>query len=197
MSKQVPQTGPEVTQRVAEGFAAAAAAYDSTGTEFFQQMGEHLVAQAGIAPGAIVLDIGCGEGAVTIPAARAAGPGGRVTGIDLARAMLEHARTAAARAGLPMVTFGPGDAADPPFPAGSFDVVLAGNLAQFLPHPMTAITGWGSLLTGGGTLAFSWNLAEDPYWVPVLAAFDTAMPSGVAGFAAMLRRIVTLPVPAG
>ena len=188
MSEQVPQTGPEVTQRVAEGFAAAAEAYDSTGTEFFQQMGEHLVAQAGIAPGAIVLDIGCGKGAETIPAARAAGPGGQVTGIDLTGPMLEHARTAAARAGLPMVTFGPGDAADPPFPAGSFDVMLAGNLAQFLPHPMTAITGWGSLLTGGGTLAFSWNLAEDPYWVPVLAAFDTAMPEGMTGFTAMLRR---------
>ena len=76
MSEQVPQTGPEVTQRAAEGFAAAAEAYDSTGTEFFRRMGEHLVAQAGIAPGAIVLDIGCGKGAVTIPAARAAGPGG-------------------------------------------------------------------------------------------------------------------------
>ena len=65
---------------------------------------------------------------------------------------------------------------------------LAGNLAQFLPHPITAITGWGSLLTGGGTLAFSWNLAEDPYWVPVLAAFDTAVPEGMTGFTAMLRR---------
>ncbi len=187
MSKHVPQTGLEVTQRVAEGFAAAAAAYDSTGTEFFQQVGEHLVTQAGIAPGAIVLDISCGKGAVTIPAARAAGPGGQVTGIDLAGPMLEHARRAAEQAGLPMVTFGPGDAADPPFPAGSFDVMLAGNLAQFLPHPITAITGWGSLLTGGGTLAFSWNLAEDPYWVPVLAAFDTAMPEGMTGFTAMLR----------
>ncbi len=66
-------------------------------------------------------------------------------------------------------------------------MVLAWNLAQFLPHPMTAITGWGSLLTGGGRVAFSWNLAEDPYWVPVLAAFDTAMPEGMTGFTAMLR----------
>jgi SAM-dependent methyltransferase len=87
-----------------------------------------------------------------------------------------------------MVTFGPGDAADPPFPGGSFDVVLAGNVAQFLTCPMTEVPRWGSLLTVGGTLAFSWNLAEDPHWVPVLAAFDTAMPSGVTGFAAMLRR---------
>ena len=93
MSKQVPQVGPEVTQRVAEGFAAAADGYDATGTEFFRQMGEHLVAQAGIAPGAIVLDIGCGKGAVTIPAARAAGSWGQVTGIDLAGPMLEHARS--------------------------------------------------------------------------------------------------------
>ena len=173
---------------MAEGFAAAAEGYDATGTEFFRVMGEHLVAQAGIGPGAVVLDIGCGKGAVTLPAARAAGPDGQVTGIDLAVPMLDHARRAAEQAGLPMVTFGPGDAADPPFPAGSFDVVLAGNVVQFLPDPMTEIVRWGSLLAKGGTLAFSWNLAEDPHWVPVLAVFDTAMPSGVTGFAGLLRR---------
>ena len=189
MSEHVAQTGPEAAaQPVAEGFAAVADGYDATGTEFFRAIGEHLVAQAGIGPGAVVLDLGCGKGAVTLPAARAAGPGGQVTGIDLALPMLDHGRRAAEQAGLSMVTFGPGDAADPPFPAGSFDVVLAGNLAQFLPHPMAAITGWGSLLTVGGTLALSWNLAEDPYWVPVLAAFDTAMPPGMTGFTAMLRR---------
>lgn len=183
-----PEAGQQATQRVADGFAVAAEGYDATGTEFFRAMGEHLVAQAGIGPGAVVLDIGCGKGAVTLPAARAAGPGGQVTGIDLALPMLDHASRAAEQAGLPMVTFGPGDAADPPFPAGSFDVVLAGNVAQFLTCPMTEVPGWGSLLTAGGTLAFSWNLAEDPHWVPVLAAFDTAMPSGMTGFAAMLRR---------
>jgi SAM-dependent methyltransferase len=185
-----PEAGPQAAQRVADGFAAAADEYDATGTEFFGVMGEHLVAQADIRPGAVVLDIGCGKGAVTLPAgaARAAGPGGQVTGIDLAVPMLDHARRATEQGGLAMVTFGLGDTADPPFPAGSFDVVLAGNLAQFLPSPMTEIARWGSLLTGGGTLAFSWNLAEDPYWVPVLAVFDAAMPPGVTGFAAMLRR---------
>ena len=78
MSGHTPQTGPDAAaQRVAAGFAAAADGYDATGTEFFQQMGEHLVAQAGIRPGAVVLDIGCGKGAATLPAARAAGPMGR------------------------------------------------------------------------------------------------------------------------
>ena len=193
MSGRNQAAGPEAgaqqaAHRVAEGFAAAAEGYDATGTEFFRAMGEHLVAQACVRPGAVVLDIGCGKGAVTLPAARAAGPGGQVTGIDLAVPMLDHARRAAEQAGLAMVTFGPGDAADPPFPAGSFDVVLAGNVAQFLTCPMTEVPGWGSLLTAGGTLAFSWNLAEDPYWVPILAVFDAAMPPGVTGFAAMLRR---------
>ena len=120
------------------------------------------MAQAGITPGAIVLDIGCGKGAVAIPAARAAGPGGQVTGIDLAGPMLEHARTAAARAGLSMITFGPGDAADPPFPAGSFDVVLTGNLAQFLTHPMTEITGWGRCWPGAGRWRFPGTWPKTP-----------------------------------
>ena len=59
-----------------------------------------------------------------------------MTGIDLALPMLDYARRAAQQAGLATVRFQPGDAAAPPFPPGIFDVVRAGNLAQFLPHPM-------------------------------------------------------------
>ena len=67
-------------------------------------------------------------------------------------------------------------------------MVLAGNVIQFLPRPAHAAWHWRTLLTPPGKLAVSWSLAEDPRWLPVIAAFDTAMPEGVSGFAAMLRR---------
>jgi ubiquinone/menaquinone biosynthesis C-methylase UbiE len=183
---------PAGGQQVSEGFADAADGYDSTGTEFFATMGQHLADHAKIPAGAWVLDVGCGKGAVTIPAARAAGPDGHVTGIDLAPGMLAHAGDRARRAGVTNVSFQPGDAEDPgTYPgwtAGSFDVILAGNVIQFLPRPAGAAGRWRALLTPGGTIAVSWSLAEDPHWLPVIAAFDTALPGGVTGFAALLRR---------
>jgi len=189
MTAGLPLTSPDAMKaQVTEGFAAAAAAYDADGAEFFGPMGERLVAHAGIKPGAIILDVGCGKGAVTIPAARAAGPGRHVTGIDLAGPMLDHARLAAAEAGLANVTFGPGDAEDPPFPAGSFNVILAGNLIQFLPRPTQAARRWWSLLAAGGTLAMSWGVAQEARWVPVMAAIDAYVPDGVPAFGALLRR---------
>jgi SAM-dependent methyltransferase len=90
------------------------------------------------------------------------------------------------------VSFQAGDADDPgTYPgwnAGSFDVILAGNLIQFLPRPASAVRAWRRLLTRPGKLAISWSLAEDPRWLPVIAAFDAAMPEGQPGFAALLRR---------
>jgi len=185
--------GPQMArQQVSEGFADAAAGYDTTGTEFFATMGTNLVTHGAIPPGAWVLDVGCGKGAVTIPAARAAGPDGHVTGIDLAPGMLAHAEDRARRAGVANVSFQAGDAEDPGmhpgWTPGSFDVILAGNVIQFLPRPARAVAHWRTLLTPHGKLAISWNLAEDPRWLPIIATFDTALPGNVTGFAATLRR---------
>ena len=68
-----------VKHQVIAGFTQAAARYDEGGTEFFEDMGCHLVDLAGVKPGAHVLDAGCGKGAVTIPAARLAGEHGQST----------------------------------------------------------------------------------------------------------------------
>jgi SAM-dependent methyltransferase len=185
-------SGGMAGRQVADGFAAAAEGYDTTGTEFFTVMGEHLVADARIPAGAWVLDVGCGKGAVSFPAARAAGPFGQVVGMDLAVPMLEHARQRAIGEGVANVRFEEGDAEDPAtgagYEPGSFDVILAGNVIQFLARPAHAAWRWRSLLTPAGRLGISWNLAEDPRWLPVIAGFDEAVPTGRTGFAATLRR---------
>jgi ubiquinone/menaquinone biosynthesis C-methylase UbiE len=186
-----PDPGAAKRQAV-EGFAAAANRYDTTGTEFFTALGEHLVAHAQIPAGARVLDVGCGKGAVTFAAARAAGQFGHVTGIDLAAGMLAYAEDRARTAGLVNVSFQPGDAEDPgTYPGcdpGSFEVLLAGNVIQFLPEPERAVRAWHQLLAPPGILAISWSLAEDPRWLRVIASFDNALPEGVPGFKAQLRR---------
>jgi ubiquinone/menaquinone biosynthesis C-methylase UbiE len=180
------------TERVAAGFTQAADRYDTDGGGFFTEMGGRLAALAGVGPGAQVLDVGCGKGAVTVPAARLAGEHGRVHAIDLAAPMVAATAARARTLGLATVTAQAGDAGDPStYPAWSpqsFDVVLAGYVIQFLPRPDLAVRRWWSLLKPGGTVGLSWGLAQDPRWVPVMAAVDAHVPDGVPGFEAYFRR---------
>ena len=184
-----PQVPPgNVKHQVIAGFTQAASRYDTGGTEFFKVMGARLADLADVRPGTHVLDVGCGKGAVTLPAARLAGNTGRVHAIDLAAPMLDAAAAQARACGLGTITVARGDAEDPPFGAGTFDVILAGNVIQFLPRPADAVRRWLALLKPGGTVAFSWGLAQDPRWELVMAAVDAHVPAGIAGFEAFLRR---------
>jgi SAM-dependent methyltransferase len=172
----------------AAGFHAAAGIYDTTGTEFFTILAAKLVEAARIQPGARVLDVGCGKGAATLPAARAAGPGGLVTALDGSPDMLARAELSARQAGAGGISWLHADAEDPPLPSGSQDVVIASSVIQFLGKPQRAARRWLALLAPGGTLAISWGLSQDPAWIPVMAIFDAAVPAPHPGFEKHLRR---------
>lgn len=174
-------------------FDAAAASYDSVGVDFFTPMGAELVRRAAVRPGEHVLDVGCGRGAVLLSAAAAAGPAGRVVGIDLAPSMVEL--TAASTAHLPGVTVQVGDAQRPAFEPGTFDVVTAGLVLFFLPDPPAAVAAYRELLRPAGRLAFSSFAQFDPRYERAMKALaaHTATPRrreqapGMFGSEASLR----------
>lgn len=159
-------------EQVAAAYDAAAAGYDTHGVPFFTAVGARLVQEAGIAAGTRVLDAGCGAGAVTISAARAAGPEGHVTGIDLSQRMLARTAVAATTLGLDNVTVAKADTHHLPYASGSFDAVLASMLVFLLADPAAAFGEWRRVLADSGIAAFSWIIAEDPRWEPVIAAVD-------------------------
>lgn len=95
-----------------------------------------------------VADLGCGTGSLAVLLAEA---GHDVHGLDLSAEMVKAAEAKAARAGV-SVRFATGDAARPPHPRSSFDVVMARHVLWALPDPAAALAEWVGLLKPGGVL---------------------------------------------
>src|SRR5271154_6361013 len=98
---------------------------------FMRQSGEALVESLAIKPPLRVLDLGCGDGTTALPLARA---GAEVTGIDIARTVVEAGNKRAAEAGLGHLRFQEGDACNLEGVADhSFDLVISIFGAMFAP----------------------------------------------------------------
>jgi ubiquinone/menaquinone biosynthesis C-methylase UbiE len=96
-----------------------------------------------------VADLGCGTGTLSL---LLADEGGHfVTGIDFSPEMIRRARKKADRT-VPNPVFTVADAAHPPLPAGSFDVVLCRHVLWAMPDPAAALENWIALLTPTGLL---------------------------------------------
>ncbi|MES2977695.1 MAG: class I SAM-dependent methyltransferase [Pseudomonadota bacterium] len=84
-----------------------------------------------VRPGMRVLDVACGVGQLSFPAAHA---GAEVTGIDIASNLIEQARARVRGEGV-QVRFEEGDAESLPFADGEFDLVVSLIGAMFAPRP--------------------------------------------------------------
>jgi SAM-dependent methyltransferase len=113
---------------------------------------EHLLAAATIQPTDHVLDVGCGTGATTRRAARAAADGDAL-GVDLSTAMLARARERATAEGIANVTFERADAQVHPFGAGMFDRVISRFGVMFFADPVAAFANLARATRAGGRLA--------------------------------------------
>ncbi|MEW2418016.1 methyltransferase domain-containing protein [Streptomyces sp. NPDC046866] len=136
-----------------------------------------LLDAAAIAPGERVLDIGCGAGATTRLAARAAGPEGSALGLDLSGPLLERGRAAAEREGIGNVRFEQGDAQVHPLPRGSFDLALSRFGVMFFADPAAAFAHIAAALRPGGRVALL--AAAEPegnQWLTALAALGDLLP---------------------
>lgn len=104
---------------------------------------------AAIAPGATVLDLGCGAGLDSLIAARRVGGGGRVIGIDFSDSMLARARQAAAMLGVD-VTFVRGDAERLPLEGAAVDVALVNGIFNLNPARAQIFRELARVLRPGG-----------------------------------------------
>lgn len=105
-----------------------------------------MFALVGSLSGLRVLDVGCGDGVYSIQAARL---GATVTGVDISPAMLDAARRRADAAGV-SVEWREGRAEALPFPAASFDVVIAVTVLCWVSDPAAVVREMARVLRPGG-----------------------------------------------
>jgi ubiquinone/menaquinone biosynthesis C-methylase UbiE len=114
-------------------------------------VGQKVVERADIQSGTTVLDVACGTGNATIPAALA---GGRCTGLDLVPELLDYARKNAAEAGV-AIEWIEGDAEALPFEDGSFERVLSTFGVMFAPRHAVAAGELARVCAPGGMLVLA------------------------------------------
>ena len=111
-------------------------------------VGEDIVDRVDVGHGEAVLDVACGTGTTTLPAARR---GAEAHGLDIAPGLLEEARANAAAEGL-KVDFVLGDAEALPWPEATFDVVLSTFGCMFAPRHEVAAAEIARVLKPGGRI---------------------------------------------
>ena len=134
-------------------FDLIAQSYDSI--KFVRAPAQKSVEVANIAQGESVLDIACGTGWITIPAAQAAGSAGRVCAIDIARPMIAVAEAKAAAANVHNIEFSVMNGQSPEFGDEQFDVILCGMALFAFPDVGQALENWQRCLKKGGRVVFS------------------------------------------
>jgi SAM-dependent methyltransferase len=124
-------------------FDKIAQTYEPGAVEFIERLA--------IEPGTRVLDVACGSGNLSLPAARA---GARVTGLDIAPNLIETARERARAEGLKM-DFDEGDAERLPYDDASFDSIVTMFGAMFAPQPLETAREMVRVCRRGGRIAMA------------------------------------------
>jgi demethylmenaquinone methyltransferase/2-methoxy-6-polyprenyl-1,4-benzoquinol methylase len=96
-----------------------------------------ILSGAGILPGQTILEVGCGTGFFTLPAARLIGDQGRLVAIDILSESVDYVTRKAQAANLRNVQVIRTNAMDTCLDAGSFDTVL---LFGVIPAPMLPLS---------------------------------------------------------
>lgn len=130
---------PRLQRRVQRyGWDKAAGDYERYWQEQLEPAQTRLLEMAAIQPGERVLDVACGTGLVTFPAARAASADGHVVATDISQGMIDAAVELAAQQDLTNITFERMDAEDLRLSNDSFDAALCGPGADVRTRPRTS-----------------------------------------------------------
>jgi SAM-dependent methyltransferase len=172
-----------------------ASTYGLAGPDHFSEFARRLVALVPIGPGAVVLDLACGTGAL---ASAAAAPSAKLVAVDLSVDMLRRAEAGLGRHGVRLAVAAM-NAQLLGFVDRVFSRVLCGSALDSFPDPARALAEMHRVLRPGGTLGLwvapSWWWQGDSSWswhdhlLATLGVEAGHVSAGLAGPAQLQRMI--------
>jgi tRNA A58 N-methylase Trm61 len=109
-----------------------------------------IFAAAGVREGATVCEIGAGDGALSIAAARVVGTGGRIHTSELGEGRVKTLQDKAAESGLAQITVVAGEEGKTNFPDGACDALFMRNVYHHFADPAAMNASiWAAVKPGG------------------------------------------------
>lgn len=136
-------------------FNNVASEYSYLGPPYFQYYGEKLVEKLNIMEGTNVLDVAMGRGASLFPAAKKAGPKGKVIGIDFSEGMVRETQKEIEKLNIKHVNVFQMCAEQICFDQSSFDSVLCGLAIAFFSDYKKALQEFYRVLKPNGIFGLS------------------------------------------
>ena len=136
-------------------YNAAADHYEHSANEYWSRFGKNTVERLQLEAGLNVLDVACGTGTTSIPAAMAVGPTGHVLAVDLADHLLAIANEKAKRNNLDNVEFRMADMTTLDVPDDTFDVITCVFGIFFVPDMIRLVTELWRMVRSKGKLAIT------------------------------------------
>jgi SAM-dependent methyltransferase len=162
-----------------EGWNRAAPCYERFWRRQLQPSVDRLLEMADLAPGERVVDVACGTGAVSLAAADAVGPTGRVLATDISPAMVAAVDRRAGRRGLSNVEVACAGAEQLDADA-DFDVGLCSLGLMYVPDPHEAVRRLARAVRPGGRVVVSvWGERRNCGWAELFPIVDRRVSSDV------------------
>ncbi|MEJ2746894.1 MAG: methyltransferase domain-containing protein [Anaerolineae bacterium] len=124
---------------------------------------EKILDRIALQPGMKVLDVGCGPGRLTIPAAKRVGPTGSVVALDIQPEMLNRLRQRITDQNLTNIQTIQAGAGDGAVPHDTFDRALLVTVLGEIPDRQAALTEILDALKPGGILSITEALPDPHY----------------------------------
>ena len=178
---------PKLQRRVQRyGWDKASAHYEKFWAAQLRPAQELLLELAALNDGESVLDIACGTGLVTFPAAEAVGASGRVVGTDLSAEMIKAITAIASERGV-RGEFSRQDAEQLEYPDGTFDAALCALGLMYVPDGQQAVREMLRVIKPGGrAVAAVWGARKNCGWAEIFPIVERRVASDVCPLFFML-----------
>jgi len=127
------------------------------------QARQQTLGRIGLKPGMKVLELGAGQGFLTIEAAHLVGPDGRLVAVDISRELLDVTAEKVQQAGLQNVDLQVASTDCLPFPAGTFDLAYMATMLGAIADKGRALREIRRVLKPNGRLSITEAIADPDY----------------------------------